>query len=225
MCSVDVVPVEESKPSPRVPTLLTNIGRTGGGEGKSVKEEAGEEESERIHRQGGGSNSTLYCLHSHGSLQDLSNNHGNSNGIGSNTESQEDLLDAHSKNLRNQEENRVWSLPRTPSSGTKIVSLISSYAETSQRSQSPPLSPGRLARGRSVDDLTRKEKKVDRVVSLLAPHSYAKPEKLVLEVSMKCVKIITLSWTCGSVLNQIFFQFSSFPCQHNILYFHILWSV
>ena len=177
--------MEESKPSPRVPTLLTNIGRTEGGEEKSVKDEEREEESERIHRQGGGSKSTLYLLHSHGSLQDLSNNHSSSNGIGSNTESQEDLLDAHSKNLRNQQEKRMWSLPRRPNSGTKIANLINSYEETSQHSQSPPLSPGQLVRGRSFDDMTRKEKKVDRVVSLVAPHSYAKPEKLVLEVSMK----------------------------------------
>ena len=174
-CSVDIVPVVESKPSARVPTLLTNIGKMGQGKGRRGMEE----ETDGRPRKGSGIESTFCLARSHDNLHDLSNNR-SSNGIGSNTESQEDLLDTHSKNLRNQQEKRMGVGQRRPNSGSKIASLISSYEETAKLSQSPPPSPKRTRVGGGSQKGRRE--RVGRVMSIVAPHSYAKPEKLVLEV-------------------------------------------
>lgn len=170
--SVDIVPVVESKPSARVPTLLTNIGK-----GRGRKDV--EEEVDGRPRKGSGTESTFYLARSHDNLLDLPNNH-STNGIGSNTESQEDLLDTRSKNLRNQQEKKMGVGQRRPNSGSKIASLISSYEETAKLSQSPPQSPKRTRVGGGSQKGRRE--RVGRVMSIVAPQSYAKPEKLVLEV-------------------------------------------
>ena len=70
---------------------------------------------------------------SHDSL--LRNDHVNLSGIGSNTESQEDLLETHDQNHCNRHHNKT-TMGEKSNSGSKVADLINTYEETAKLSQS-----------------------------------------------------------------------------------------
>ena len=189
-CSVDVVPVVESAPSARVPTLLTNITTPsspphhhGEGEGEAEDEVDGsqrqddcreqqEDGDKRIMIKISGTESPFLHALSRECLKEIANTE--NSGIGSNTESQDDLLDTQARNLHNRhEENKRLGLKR-PGSGSKVANLISNYEESAKLSQGSSSESGGLE-GRWGKD------RVGRVISMVTPQSYSKPETLVLQ--------------------------------------------
>lgn len=202
--SVDVIPVVDRTPSVQIPTLLSNIGTTEQNPDKAVPTRHLREKKKAHKDNGVGSN--LLHTHSNDCLHELSSDR---SGIGSNTESQEDLLDTRAKNRRNRQgsettdlvldahaknlRNRHASESSSNSPSTKVADLIGNFEETARLSQGSGsnrtdgfkmMSPvevevGGCANGESVE--VGKER-VGRVVSTETPQSYAKPETLVLEV-------------------------------------------
>lgn len=203
--SVDVMPLGESAPSAQVPTLLTNITtptsrhhhshhqhnetiHVSGGDQQDETPHAGEDD-DRITAQTRGTESVFSHSRSRECLRNKYRNVDNS-GIGSNTESQEDLLDTHSRNCHNQQENDA--LVEKSNSGSKVADLIITYEESAKLSQSSsesPISSKVEMRGRTE---VAERGKVGRVVSMMTEHSYAQPETLVLQE----VRHTTLS-QCG----------------------------
>ena len=102
-----------------------------------------------------------------------------SEGIGSNTESQEDLLDTHDKNRCNRHGKR--NMGEKSNSGSKVADLINSYEETAKLSQSSSES---VKIGR-VGEVVREEErvgrgKVVRVMSMVTEHAYSQPQTLIV---------------------------------------------
>ena len=102
-------------------------------------------------------------------------------GIGSNTESQEDLLDStrNDKNRRNQK-----TMGEKTNSGSKVADLICSYEETARLSQSSSES---VKIGRVVGEGVVREGevgergKVGRVMSMVTEHAFSQPQTLILQ--------------------------------------------
>ena len=103
-------------------------------------------------------------------------------GIGSNTESQEDLLDStcNGKNRRNRRSQKTMG--EKTNSGSKVANLISSYEDTAKLSQSSSESVkitrvvGEMREGEGVE-----RGKVGRVMSMVTDHAFSQPQTLILQ--------------------------------------------
>ena len=194
--SVDVVPVVESAPSAQVPTLLTNITTPHTSHhhnhhhhhhhhAKGEETNGSRDNSRDLTEGGSGDNaahqtrvteSTLSHSHSHEILHnDVPNT--DTLGIGSNRESQENLLDTHSKNSRNQKNN----LGEKSNSGSKVADLINTYEETAKLSQSSSDSvKSSRVEGTGGDVEIVGKGRVARVMSMMMEQSCLQPQTLVL---------------------------------------------
>lgn len=200
VCSVDVVPIVESAPSAQVPTLLTDITTStstphhnhhhhqvnGNGRGDDRQELTPGRDDDRIKVQTRSTQS-----HSHDQFTHSEWNYTDVSVIGSNTESQEDLLD---KNRRNHHNTNV--LADTSNSGSKVADLISSYEESAKLSQSSSDSvKGSVLERREKTESVGKGR-VGRVVSIVTECSF-KPQTLVLQEvrNTKCmISHSTIEW-------------------------------
>lgn len=106
-------------------------------------------------------------------------------GIGSNTESQEDLLDScNDKNRRNRQGQKTMG--EKTNSGSKVADLISSYEETARLSQSSSESV-KITRVSEEQGVGREEEeevgrgKVGRVMSMVTEHAFSQPQTLILQ--------------------------------------------
>lgn len=184
VCSVDVVPIVESAPSAQVPTLLTDITTStspshhnhhlhhvnGNARGDDRQEVTLGRDDDRIEVQTRSTKS-----HSHDHLTHSEWNYIDVSVIGSNTESQEDLLD---KNRRNQHNANV--LAEKSNSGSKVADLISSYEESAKLSQSSSDSVKGSMMERREKTETGGKGRVGRVVSMVTERSF-QPQTLVLQ--------------------------------------------
>ena len=108
----------------------------------------------------------------------------NVSGIGSNTESQEDLLDScNDKNRRNRQGQKTMG--EKTNSGSKVADLISSYEETARLSQSSSESV-KITRVTGEQGVEREEEevgrgKVGRVMSMVTEHAFSQPQTLILQ--------------------------------------------
>lgn len=184
VCSVDVVPIVESAPSAQVPTLLTDITTSsstshhnhhhnhvnGNGRGDDRQELTPDKDDDRINVQTRSTQS-----HSHDQFAHSEWNYTDVSVIGSNTESQEDLLD---KNRRNQ--HNTDALADKSNSGSKVADLITSYEESAKLSQSSSDSVKGSALERREKTESVGKGRVGRVVSMVTERSF-KPQTLVLQ--------------------------------------------
>ena len=130
--------------------------------------------------------STLSHAHSH---EILHNGIPNTDTSGSNTESQENLLDTHGKNCHNQKN----TLEEKSNSGSKVADLISTYEETAKLSQSSSdsVKSSRVEEGRGGDVEIVGKGKVSRVMSMMMEQSCLQPQTLVLrEVRYMCIQYV-----------------------------------
>ena len=100
-------------------------------------------------------------------------------GIGSNTESQEDLLDStrNGKNRRNCRSQKTMG--EKTNSASKVADLICSYEETAKLSQSSSES---VKITRVVGEGEGVERgKVGRVMSMVTDHAFSQPQTLILQ--------------------------------------------
>lgn len=179
VCSVDVVPIVESAPSAQVPTLLKTSTshhnnheqhRVSSKERDDRQEVAPGGDDDRTRIQTRNTESIISHSHSHDFLTHSGCNNTDTSGIGSNTESQEDLLDKNHRNKHNTNE-----LTEKLNSGSKVADLITSYEESSKLSQS---SSDSVKISRKSE--TGRRGKVGRVVSMVTEHS-SKPQTLILQ--------------------------------------------
>ena len=184
--SVDVVPVVESAPSAQVPTLLTNVTTPHASHHHNNHHHhhhhgKGEEISDNSRDMTGGGDNTVHqnrvtesTLSQSDSHEILHNGIPNTDtlGVGSNTESQENLLDSHSKNCRNQKD----TLEEKSNSGSKVADLINTYEETAKLSQSSSDSvKSSRVEGRGEDVEIVGKGRVARVMSMVVEQSYLQP--------------------------------------------------
>lgn len=157
--SVDIVPVVESRPSASIPTLITEI--------------TDDHRTPPARRKGSETESTVNSLQSHETLLDSSTDSPlhSRRGIGSNTESQEDLLE----DARNQK-NLKEILKYQDLSNGSVANILNSYKHKGV-GQKTVLGLGVENNGLSAPVI---KERVERVHSTVAPRSYTAPEKLVL---------------------------------------------
>jgi len=157
--SVDIVPVVESRPSASIPTLITEI--------------TDDHRTPPARRKGSETESTVNSLQSRETLLDSSTESPfhSRRGIGSNTESQEDLLE----DARNQK-NLKEILKFQDLSNGSVANILNSYKHKGV-GQKTVLGLGVENNGLSAPVI---KERVERVHSTVAPRSYTAPEKLVL---------------------------------------------
>lgn len=195
--SVDVVPVIESAPSARVPTFTSivtpptshrhrNHTKHHHSRHSERRDEGFDSKSQTVTRRdyalstlSRGSAVTIKHARSHDSLH---NSNADMANLGSNTESQEDLLDSQSKNRLNHHNKKTMG--EKSNSGSKVAELISSYEETAKLSQSSSDSVKSLRIERNKGSVESERAKVSRVMSTVTDRAFSKPQTLVLrEVS------------------------------------------
>lgn len=182
------MPIVESAPSVQVPTLLTNITTStshchhnhhqdhvnGNGRRDNEQEVAQDRDDDRIKVQTRSTKQILLHSNSHDHLTHSECNDTDASVIGSNTESQEDLLD---KNRSNQYNTNV--LAEKTNLVSKVADLISSY-ESAKLSQSSSDSVKESILERREKTETAGRGRVGRVVSMVTAHS-SKPQTIVLQ--------------------------------------------
>ena len=218
-----MVPVVESAPSAKIPTLLIDLptpttasnitttttttttttphdstrhkphvreDRVHGGSCAHVPqqqdtppEQDDDNDEDRIHEQ---TAVTMVHSRSHDCLLHTHNLESSSGvGIGSNTESQEDLLD--DRNCQNKHDRNNTQMGDKSNSGSKVADLISTYEESAKLSQSSSesvkLSRVEQSRGRGDGEILGRNK-VGRVMSMMTEHAYLQPQTLVLQEVM-----------------------------------------
>lgn len=156
--SVDIVPVVENRPHVSIPTLITEI--------------TDDHQTPPTRRKGSETESTLNILQSRETLLDSSIDSPlhSRRGIGSNTESQEDLLEDTRIQRSLKERLKYHEL-----SNESEITILNSYELKDDAEERTILeSLGSQTNGFSVNE------RVERVQSMVAPRSYATPEKIIL---------------------------------------------
>lgn len=151
--SVDIVPVVENRPHVSIPTLITEF--------------TDDHQTPPARRKGSETESTLNILQSHETLLDSSIDSPihSRRGIGSNTESQEDLLEDTRITLKER-------LKYHELSNESEITILNSYELKDDAEERTIL--GSQTNGFSVNE------RVERVQSMVAPRSCATPEKIIL---------------------------------------------